>query len=68
MFGARRINGAISKSKGEIMAWDGVRMSKVKSKNEVKIRNVAGLYKAKMSKRAAENNKSNGPKDRFEIK
>ena len=40
----------------------------MKSKNEVKIRNVAGLYTAKMSKQAAENNKSNGPNDHFEIK
>ena len=46
------------------MAWNGVRKAKVKDKNEVKIRSVAGLYKVKMSKRAPENNKSNGPNDR----
>ena len=62
------VDGAISTSYEEIMAWDGAQKVKSKSKNEVKIRSVAGLYTAKMSKRAAENNKSNGPNDRFEIK
>ena len=62
------IDGVISTSCEEIMVWNGVRKVKVKNKNEVKIRSVAGLYIAKMSKRTVKNNKSNGLSDHFEIK